>query len=183
MLRLEVDEEVVIQLISIDRADELTAAVIKNREYLRNWLVWVTPEFSVKESSEFIRQRLIDFEKNRGISLFILKNGRIAGVLGARDINAADRSAEIGYWVSKNEQGNGLVTNSCRVFIKYLFKHLDLNRIVIKCATENIKSQAIPERLGFKKEGVLRQAQCLHDRFVDTAVFSLLKEEWDVNSQ
>jgi ribosomal-protein-serine acetyltransferase len=58
------------------------------------------------------------------------------------------------------------------------FTRLHLNRIEIRAALENFKSQAIPERLGFKKEGLIRQGEFVNDHFVDLYVYSLLKEEW-----
>jgi ribosomal-protein-serine acetyltransferase len=46
------------------------------------------------------------------------------------------------------------------------------------CATENEKSCAVPERLGFRREGIERQAEWLYDHFVDHAVYSALASEW-----
>ena len=55
---------------------------------------------------------------------------------------------------------------------------LKLNRVEIRCATENTRSRAIPERLSFTQEGVMRQVQWLHDRYVDHVVYSMLAEQW-----
>src|SRR3712207_8983550 len=52
------------------------------------------------------------------------------------------------------------------------FLELGLNRVSIACATENKKSCAIPERLGFRREGVQRQAEWLYDHFVDHVIRS-----------
>lgn len=53
-----------------------------------------------------------------------------------------------------------------------------MNRIEIRCADANVRSRAIPERLGFKLEGVLRQALCRHLQIYDDIIYGLLKEEW-----
>ena len=55
---------------------------------------------------------------------------------------------------------------------------LQFNRVEIRCATENTRSSAIPDRLRFTLEGVLRQVQLLHDRYVDLVVYSMLVEQW-----
>jgi ribosomal-protein-serine acetyltransferase len=62
--------------------------------------------------------------------------------------------------------------------IDHLFKVLNLNRVQINCNVENIRSRAIPERLGFKQEGVLREVEWLHDRFGDWAVYAMLRRDW-----
>ena len=96
---------------------------------------------------------------------------------GYRAIDPVNRSGEIGYWLRADRGGRGIMTACCRVLVAHGFERLALNRIVIAAATENTKSRAIPERLGFRFEGVLRQPEWLYDRFVDHAVYSLLRSE------
>ena len=54
-----------------------------------------------------------------------------------------------------------------------------LNRIEIKCAVGNNKSRAIPQKLQFKQEGILRQAELLNGKFIDLYLYAMLKEEWE----
>ena len=69
------------------------------------------------------------------------------------------------------------MTRSCREMIAHAFSALGLHRVVIRCATENHRSRAIPERLGFKLEGIERQSQWLYDHFVDLAAYALLQTD------
>jgi ribosomal-protein-serine acetyltransferase len=69
------------------------------------------------------------------------------------------------------------MTECCRAFIAHAFETWKLNRITIECATENTRSRGVPERLGFKLEGVVRQSEWLHDRYVDHALYGLLKSD------
>ncbi len=55
---------------------------------------------------------------------------------------------------------------------------MDLNRVQINCAVENLRSRAVPERLGFKLEGTLRQTEILEDKSGNWAIYGLLKSEW-----
>jgi ribosomal-protein-serine acetyltransferase len=84
----------------------------------------------------------------------------------------------LGYWLGEEYQGKGLVTAACRALVEHAFGELGLNRVVISCATENEKSCAIPERLGFRREGIERQAEWLYDHFVDHVTYSALASEW-----
>jgi ribosomal-protein-serine acetyltransferase len=63
--------------------------------------------------------------------------------------------------------------------IDYAFNRLKLNKVEIYCAENNIKSQAVPKRFGFTKEGVIREAEFLYDRFVNLEIYGLLSREWD----
>ena len=69
------------------------------------------------------------------------------------------------------------MTSSVREMISIGFNDFELNRIEIQCAIENIKSRAIPERLGFVQEGILRSSEKVNGRFLDHAVYGLLKDE------
>lgn len=69
------------------------------------------------------------------------------------------------------------MTTACKAVIEYCFNELGLKRVEIRTATKNYKSQAIPERLGFQKEGCIRCAEFLYDQYVDHYVFGLIKED------
>ena len=78
----------------------------------------------------------------------------------------------------KSHQGKGIMTRVVKALIDYAFDQLALNRVEILVAFNNIKSRAIPERLGLKKEGYLRQAEWLHDHYVDLMIYAVLKKDW-----
>ena len=82
-----------------------------------------------------------------------------------------------GYWLDRGEVGKGVVTRACRTLIKYAFEELGMNRIEIQCSAENRRSAAVPERLGFTKEGVLRQAELRNGKLHDFSIYGLLAED------
>jgi ribosomal-protein-serine acetyltransferase len=75
-------------------------------------------------------------------------------------------------------EGKGIMVRSCRALTDRLFKDLKMNRVEIRVAPGNKKSRAIPEKLGFTEEGVLREFEKLYFEFVDNAVYSMLAKEW-----
>ena len=62
--------------------------------------------------------------------------------------------------------------------LDYAFLDLKLEKVEIRAATQNLKSQAVPKRLGFVQEGILRHVEKLPSGFADHIVFGMLREEW-----
>jgi ribosomal-protein-serine acetyltransferase len=101
------------------------------------------------------------------------------GVAGFNSINWSNKTAYIGYWLGEGFQGNGIMTKVAKALTDYAFIELGLNKVEIRAAVENKKSRSIPERLGFKNEGCIRQAEWLYDHYVDHVVYGILADEWD----
>jgi ribosomal-protein-serine acetyltransferase len=126
----------------------------------------------------FIRRALHQFASNSGFSAGIWEQDRYAGQISLHKVDWLHRRAEIGYWLGREFQGRGIVTDACRAVTRHALVELALNRVEVRCATGNAKSKAIPLRLGFTLEGVLRQAELLHDRYMDLEVYSMLRGEF-----
>jgi ribosomal-protein-serine acetyltransferase len=178
MFRYRIDEETELRLLEERHAQELFALIDQNRTYLREWLPWVDGTTSLEDTRKFIRFSLEQFARNEGFNAGIWYHSKLAGVIGHHKINWANRKTSIGYWLGVSFQGKGLMTKSCRAVVNYDLNELKLNRIEIRCAVENRKSRAIPERLGFRQEGIIRQAEWLYDHFVDLVVYGMLADEW-----
>ncbi|MCP1133523.1 GNAT family N-acetyltransferase [Paenibacillus polysaccharolyticus] len=100
------------------------------------------------------------------------------------DIDLGNRKAEIGYWLGQEYEGNGLITKAVNVLIEHAFEQLGLNKVEIGAATDNRRSRAIPEKLGFQREGELRDYEFLNGRFLHRVMYGLRTEEWhSIDSQ
>jgi len=179
MFSLRVDDELELTLQYENRVEEAFAVIMGNYEHIHEWSSWLTKDFALEKAREFCKLHVKNFENGEGdIGLRIIYQGKIAGATGFHEINRKDKSAEIGYWLAKEYTGKGLVTKSVARLLEYGFEELKLNRIVIKCVPENLKSRRIPEKLGFVQEGIEREGGWLHTRFVDHIVYSMLIKEW-----
>ncbi|HEV2660378.1 MAG TPA: GNAT family protein, partial [Ktedonobacteraceae bacterium] len=93
-------------------------------------------------------------------------------------IDRTKSQVEIGYWLAAPFQGKGIMTKACRVMVDYAFTRLGVQKVVIRCALGNTRSCAIPQRLGFQHEGIVKQGEWLYDHFVDLNVFGMLASDW-----
>ena len=101
----------------------------------------------------------------------IINDDKIAGVCGFNSINITIKAGYIGYWISENCQGKGLITKSCQQLENLAFQKMKLNKIEIHAATENTKSRNVAIRLGYTHTGRLFDAEWLYDKFVDHEIY------------
>jgi ribosomal-protein-serine acetyltransferase len=178
MFSYRVDDEIELRLLEERHAETLFALVDANRAYLREWLPWLDENRDAEASRAFIRSCLQQFADNKGYQAGVWVEGELAGMLGHHAIDRANRTAMIGYWLAAGYQGRGIMTRACRALVDQAFDELGMNRVVIRCGTGNARSCAIPRRLGFTLEGVMRQSEWLYDHFVDHNVYAMLAEDW-----
>lgn len=178
MFHFKIDDKTELRLLELRHTEELFILTDRNRHHLREWLPWVDSSLYPESTERFIKSALEQFARNYGFQGGLWFQGRLAGVIGYHQIDWVNRRTSIGYWLGAEFQGKGLMTKACAALIDYAFGQLKLNRIEIRCATGNKKSRAIPERLGFTQEGIIRQAEWLYDHFVDHAVYGMLASEW-----
>jgi ribosomal-protein-serine acetyltransferase len=177
-MNIIINEEIRLELTIESHAAGLFKAIDANRPHLAAFLPWVDNMQTVENVSAYLKACEALYKDGREISFIIFNKNVAAGRIGIHHINAMNKTGAIGYWLSKDAVGKGIITKACIILTGLGFQQLGLNRIEIKAAVENLKSQAIPERLGFAKEGLLRQAEWVNDEFVDLYLYAMLKDDW-----
>jgi ribosomal-protein-serine acetyltransferase len=179
MFSFKVDEQIEIELLQQHHKKELYNLVNENRDHLRKWLLWVDKRKSAEDFEPIIPMWITNYANNNGFDAGIRFNGNLVGMIGLHYIDWKNKSTSIGYFLSEDAQGNGIITKSINALIIYLFKEIGLHRIEIQCAANNTKSIAIPKKLGFIQEGIKREGQWLYDHYEDIITFSLLEKDWN----
>ncbi len=162
-------------------ARALFEQVDANRTRLRRWLPWPDANRSPADSRLYILRMRAQARTGLGASYGLWWKDRLVGVAGFNWIDQPNRSGALGYWLAREAEGRGLMTAAVAALLRHGFRTLALNRIEIRAGLRNRRSRAIPERLGFRREGTLRQAEWVNGRFVDHAVYGLLASEWRGN--
>jgi ribosomal-protein-serine acetyltransferase len=176
MPEFEVTEGVLMRPITESDAKELYELVDRNRSHLADWMPWAAAQ-TLDGTAEFIRTAINQERDGDGLQVAVIVDGTIAGVLG-HEIDRANRATRIGYWLAEDQQGRGLMTAAVNRLVKHAFDQMRLNRVEIEVATNNLRSRALAERLGFREEGVLREAQRFAEGdYRDLVVYSMLASE------
>jgi ribosomal-protein-serine acetyltransferase len=161
-----------------DDAEELFALIDANRTHLAHWMPFVGQTRGVVDSLAFIRAARRQRDENRGMQLAVLADERIIGVAGFHAIDWNRRSTSIGYWLAADQQGSGTMTMTVAALLDHAFGTWKLTRVEIRAGVANARSRAIPERLGFKEEGVLPAAERIGTRVIDHVIYAISAREW-----
>lgn len=143
------------------------------REYLAQWLDWVDATISPETAYPFM-QRTSNTDNG---NYYIVQSGHVIGSIGV-DYSEKRKSGEIGYWLSRDANGRGIMTRAVGVMERFCFDALRVNRLEILVDVDNNKSQAVAQRAGYMREGVLRQSMLLHGVPRDMIMFSKIKSEF-----
>jgi ribosomal-protein-serine acetyltransferase len=179
VFRYELSDGCFLRLFEESDADELVRVIAANRAHLAEWLPWVEATSNTAEARlEFIRRTRRQIVENDGFQAAIVEGDEIIGAVGFHGIEWNNRTTSIGYWLSESRQGRGVMTSAVRALTTHALEVWGLNRVEIRVAVGNLRSRAIPHRLGFLEEGVLRQAERHGENFRDLVVYAMLAREW-----
>ncbi len=177
-ITFEVEDGFILRQIRPEDAESVYKGVMANYGHLREYMHWMVPDYSLNHAKEFIDASIKAAEDKTLLGFGIFKGPELVGSIGFVNFDYAARRTEVGYWIDKSYEGRGIISRSCRLLIDYAFKELRMNRIEIRCSTENYRSSAIPKRFGFTLEGTLRQSEMRNGRLHDFAIYGLLASEW-----
>jgi ribosomal-protein-serine acetyltransferase len=178
MTTFRIGDDILLREFREGDAPAIFACVKANREHLGEYMAWMKPNYSMVDAREFVAQSIVDTRAKVSLNFGIFCGDRFIGTIGFSSFDKPAGATEIGYWIDRGEQGKGIVSRACEMLIDHAFNELKLNRIQICCAAENVRSSAIPERFGFRKEGCLRQSVFRNGKLHDFLVFGLLASQW-----
>jgi ribosomal-protein-serine acetyltransferase len=158
----------------LEDLDAIWGAVEEDRDRLGEWMPWIETT-RTKDDERIWLERVVEAGSLDGCGIWV--EGEFAGGIGLM-LDPFGFVAEIGYWVRSRYEGRGLVTRACETLIDHAFGVIGVHRIVIRAGVENVRSRAIPERLGFTFEGIAREEGRGVGRFYDLRVYGLLDREW-----
>jgi len=172
-----VTDDIHLRLLDETDSHELYELIEANRAHLARWLPWAEGQ-TLGDTLDFIRRTRSQLSDNDGFQAAIVLREDIVGVIGYHAIDWPNRSTRIGYWLDERHQGRGTMTAAVRMLVDHALSVWRLERVEIRAAVDNRRSRAIPERLGFRQERTLRQAETVGSRRLDSVIYSMLEADW-----
>lgn len=139
---------------------------------IQRWIPVIPRPYTLEDAERFVRG-----EVSHGPYQFALtEGGRVIGSIGMRVSEM--RTGHVGYWCAREARGRGITTDALRALCRYGLEELALGRLELITDPDNAGSQRVAEKVGFRREGVLRSHLVHPDgRRRDSVMFSLLPGE------
>lgn len=170
-------ERVIVRPYHEEDAQALQEAVAESREHIRPWLPFADDHKTVERARDFMLHAMAKWltREDLYLSVWDKETQRFLGGTGLHPRNWEIGFFEIGYWLRASATGKGYMTEAVHLITDYAFEHLDANRVLIRCDERNASSAAIPRRLGFVQEALLRNDSLTTDGTLrNTLVFSMI---------
>jgi ribosomal-protein-serine acetyltransferase len=161
----------------IEDAQKLFELIDKNRKHLYRF-IWVDSIQSVIDVEDFIKRSINLKQYGTGYEYGIYADEELVGNVSLYNVNKSHGRAGIGYWVSQDYEGQGIVHRAVDLLIENAFMNLGLHKLTISCAVNNEHSAQLAKKLGFVEEGLLREDFKVGGEYVDSHVFGFLKSEF-----
>lgn len=173
-----VAERVYLRKHSLETAPTMFEYVDSDGERLGKFLPWVEHTKTLYDEMSYIKMTHEKWSEGSlfDYSIFETENDNYVGNVGLHTISWENDRCEIGYWILGKFEGKGLMSAAVSALEKTCFE-IGFNRVEIRCSSLNLKSASVPERLGYKLDGTLRQDSIEQGKYRDTLVFSKLKTE------
>jgi RimJ/RimL family protein N-acetyltransferase len=157
----------------------LKDAVDTSIEHLLPWMPWAADEPQpLEQKIELLRQFRGNFDLGRDFVYGIFSRDEAEAVGGTGfHTRIGPEAYEIGYWIRASRAGEGLAREATAALTRVAFELTDVERIEIRCDPDNLRSRAIPRKLGYTEEATLRQRLHYPDRR-DVVVYTLFREDF-----
>ena len=157
----------------------LFAAVSESIGQLSQWMPWCSHAYSIDDSTAFVATRDAEFVQGEHYSFVVYdrSNGAFLGSAGLNTPNRVHNFSNLGYWVRSSKNRRGIATAATKLVAQFGFQELKFTRIEIVVATGNLGSLRVAEKVGARREGVLRSRLILGGQLHDAVMHSLVPED------
>ena len=174
-------ERLVLREITPEDAGDLYR-IFSDEEAMRYWSC--RPFTSSRQAEGLIESMAQAFQQGAGIHWAITwrDEGRLIGKCGYNEWRKAHRRGDISYIIARDQWGKGLVSEALAAILKYGFNQMNLHSIEAGVTPGNDGSTRMLQRLGFRLEGHLKESFLVEDTFVDSLIYSLLRQDYQASA-
>ena len=148
---------------------------------LNEWLPWAHMDYTRDDAVAFVRDSIQAWREGKAFDFAIRGRenlDRHVGNISIWQTSRTGRIGEIGYWIRTDMNGKGYATEATQALMATGFDVLGLHKLTLRIAVGNIGSERVAEKLGFTREGVLREELLIRGNWVDHTLYSMLEGEF-----
>ena len=169
-----VGERISMRPCHVAQASAHCAAVNESIETLGPWMAWSHAEYEEAESRAWLASCEAAWASGEAYEFAIFDaDERFAGGCGLNQFNAVHNFANLGYWVRRSRQGQGLAVEAVGLLARFGFETLGLTRIEIVAAAANAPSRRVAEKAGAAFECIARNRLLVRGTAIAAAVYAL----------
>lgn len=179
-------ERLLLRCLDFKDVYELKAAIDESKDHLQRWMAWAKHEpEDIDKKLERIRTRRAEFDSDQAYQygIFLRGDDKLIGTIALMR-RVGQGALEMGYWMRVGYTSKGYMKEAASALVKIAFELHEVDRLEIHCDVENLKSAAIPRKLGFIHEATIRSNEKNEDgtRKKDM-IWVLFKEEYQDSKQ
>jgi ribosomal-protein-serine acetyltransferase len=179
MFKIEIDNEVYLELTHFSHAEEMLVLLNKNRELFKKWLRWVDFVNTVEDENKFIKRTLEQYANGELVNCMVFYRGSLAGnVEMSIKKGYGITKGELGYWLGAEFHGKGIMQKATKKMLEIGFNQYKLDKIMLICAVTNERSCNVAQKLGMSHEGRQIDEIVVNDVVMDIDIYAILKREF-----
>jgi RimJ/RimL family protein N-acetyltransferase len=160
--------------------DAATVARLAGSREIAHTTISIPHPYSEEQARAWIAAHTSQSSTGKGIVFGVAtkEDAQLIGAVGLRDVDVEHSQAEMGFWIGMPSWGRGYATEAARRVVRYAFEELKLNRLYAHHMVRNPASGRVLEKVGMKREGLLRQRVRKWGVFEDVVLLAILHDDW-----
>jgi ribosomal-protein-alanine N-acetyltransferase len=176
-------KRIYIRRLELDDTESLLRLRLNNREYLQPFEPrFLETHFTYEGQKEGIIKGIEQWEKDLGypFGIFLKENNQLIGRVNLSNVvRGAWQNCTIGYFIAKEMQRKGYMTEAVTLAVWFAFEEANLHRVQAAVMPRNIGSIRVVEKVGFRYEGRSKHYLCINGVWKDHNIYALTKEDWE----
>lgn len=152
------------------------ASIESSANELGEFLAWAI-EPRKEGTRQFLERAVQAWDEGAEWSFAVMLDGRCIGGVGLNYYVPVAEHANLGYWIKTDHAGRGYTAEAASALAEWAFEELGLHRLELHAASHNHASLKVAAKLGFQREGLLREADYARGGWLDVVAFGLLRSD------
>ncbi len=173
-----------IRILHAGDGETVYEALMESMERLSPWFHWVHDTPTLESNELYVREAQVLYHNREKLEfgIFLKPDNTLIGRIGIHVVSWDPIIRELGYWLRSGYEGHGYMSEAVDALLRICFENLQAHKVIIRAESDNLRSQNVARRAGFRDEGIARHYQpsnADNSRMADMCFFSLLRTEWE----